>query len=95
MDMNQAHDTIIDEQKNSYCQEFAEQIKFKALEFESHCMNSSSDELLKEDLFDIIALCNNALLKVDAKKQSVYQKILNQRKDELVSKLLKKNNQLK
>ena len=90
MDMNHTHEEIIKTHNKKDCQGVSEKIKLQALEFEFYCMNSSSDKILKKSLHQMISLCKNALEDFDTQQKNKYQKVLNQRKDDLVSKLLKK-----
>ena len=88
--MIHARKEIIHTQKNKACQVLSEKIKLQALEFEFYCMNSSSDEVLKKSLLQMISLCQNSLDEFEKNQYTEYKQVLNQRKDQLASKLLKK-----
>ena len=90
MDMIHARKELIQTKSHKDCLALSEKVKLQALEFEFYCMNSSSNEVLKKSLYQMISLCQNTLDELDKQQQLDYKQALNQRKDQLVSKLLEK-----
>ena len=80
---------IIQVQKKYRCDELSERIQFIAKKINHQCEHLSSDARIKQSLQEMIVTCETALVEL-YNQQQTYDRALQQRKESLISKILKR-----